>query len=273
MRLRFSYSFRFSRSDLRNVSIRIPIAAEHYAKNLKCHSDYPMKIFTKKGTIFSQIRFSSLPARVIQWDVDVSVRTLAEVGFGENWGNKEEYLPIDVQRYCKAETYWEVGTAAIQQAASKIDAADSKEIYSLVSKTFAFVRQSINFPEPQKDRFGALKALTRRFGDCDEFTDLFITILRTFGIPARRITGIFVRELEAENHAWAEVLLPRSQHWITMDPALGYFGQRSKHHFGRKIEDTVSTRNDVMVWWKEKRSARVKTDAAPPQILEAEETS
>jgi transglutaminase-like putative cysteine protease len=273
MRLQFAHSFRFSRSDLRNVLIRIPVAAEHYAKDLKCHSDYPMKIFVSKGNLFGQIRFSSLPARVIQWNVEMTVRTLEEVVSGRDWGNLGEYPAMDIQRYCKAETYWEVGTAAIQQAASKIRAGDSNEIFSLVSKAFAFVRRSIEIPERQKGRFGALKALKQQIGDCDEFTDLFITILRALEIPARRITGVFVRKPEVENHAWAEVLLPRSQHWITMDPALGYFGQRSRYHFGRKIESTISTRSDIIVKWKDRRSAHVKIDMAPPQILEAENTT
>ncbi|MFQ5979096.1 MAG: transglutaminase family protein [Candidatus Heimdallarchaeota archaeon] len=270
MRLRYSQTLRFSGTDLRNVSVRTPLAAEHYAKGLACHSDHPMKIFTKKGNIFGQISFSSLPARVVHWEVEISVRTIKEADPGRHWGNMEEYSPVDIQRYCQSEAFWEVGADAIQKTAHRISLGSDGNIYDLVRKTFAFVQQSIVVPEAQKDRFGALRTLARGLGDCDEFSDLFITILRALRIPARRITGVFVKGHQAEPHAWAEILLPRSSsRWLTMDPALGFFGRRSQYHFGRKIESTISTRSDIAVQWKGKKSARVQISVIPPDLLEA----
>jgi hypothetical protein len=55
-----------------------------------------------------------------------------------------------------------------------------------------------------------------------------------------------------------------------MDPALGFFAHRSCHHFGRKIEGTLSARNDVQVQWKGKKKARVQIDVEIPRLLEAD---
>jgi transglutaminase-like putative cysteine protease len=269
--LRFSHSFRFSRADLRDVLIRIPIAAEHYAKDLECFSDHPLKIFNAKGNIFGQINLSPLPSRIVRWNIDVSVKMSETKNLGQNWGRLDEYQRADLQRYCNASQYWEVRTEVIQRAARKIRAESSEDIYDLAGKTFSFVRQSIKSPEPQEKRFGALRALVGGFGDCDEFSDLFIAILRSLNVPARRITGIFINNQQAEPHAWAEILLPTNPpRWLTMDPALGFFAHRTCHHFGRKIEGTLSARNDVQVQWKGKKKAQVQIEVEIPQLLEAD---
>jgi len=270
MMLRFDHSFRFSQPNLRDVSIRIPIAAEHYAINLKCDSNQPMKTFNVKGNILGQLRFSSLSSKVVRWIVDISIRTFEKIESGSNWGKKSEYESSDVQKYCEAKKYWEINTETIQKAAIRITAESGDDIHQMIRKTFSFVRQSIKLPEPQDRRYGALRALSYGFGDCDEFTDLFVTLLRALRIPTRRITGVFAIGEKIENHTWAEVLLPYpSQHWATFDVALKYFAHRSCFHFGRKIESTSSTRDDVAVRWKGRKNASVNIDIAPPLVLSA----
>jgi transglutaminase-like putative cysteine protease len=55
-------------------------------------------------------------------------------------------------------------------------------------------------------------------GVCQDFTHLMIAILRSFGIPARYVSGYIHRaNKESQSHAWCEVWLP-DLGWLGVDP-------------------------------------------------------
>jgi hypothetical protein len=96
----------------------------------------------------------------------------------------------------------------------------------------------IKHPEKQEKRLGVDQALRTGSGDCDEFTDLFITLARIRGIPSRRLTGYFIHQTNAdpEPHAWAEILSP-SIGWTPIDIALHNIGNHTIHYVIDKIEE------------------------------------
>lgn len=64
--------------------------------------------------------------------------------------------------------------------------------------------------------------LRDRSGDCTEFADLYTTLARAVGLPARTVVGLAYRELAAPGfalHAWNEVAIDGVWHGI--DPAWG----------------------------------------------------
>ena len=55
-------------------------------------------------------------------------------------------------------------------------------------------------------------------GVCQDFTHLMIAVLRSFGVPARYISGYIHRpNHESQSHAWCEVWLPELG-WVGIDP-------------------------------------------------------
>ena len=63
--------------------------------------------------------------------------------------------------------------------------------------------------------------LTRGKGVCQDFTHLMIAVLRSFGVPARYVSGYIHREnKESQSHAWCEVWLPDIG-WTGFDPTNG----------------------------------------------------
>ena len=55
-------------------------------------------------------------------------------------------------------------------------------------------------------------------GVCQDFTHLMLAILRSFGIPARYVSGYIHRpNEESQSHAWCEVWLPECG-WVGIDP-------------------------------------------------------
>ena len=55
--------------------------------------------------------------------------------------------------------------------------------------------------------------LEQRFGHCWDYSDVFVTLTRAAGVPARQVLG-WVYGLSG--HVWAEVLI--DDQWVQIDP-------------------------------------------------------
>jgi len=76
--------------------------------------------------------------------------------------------------------------------------------------------------------------LKNEYGVCDEITNLFISLNRALGIPARFVSGIAYSDAIASgskwgNHGWAEVYFP-DYGWVSYDVTYGEFGYIDPTH-------------------------------------------
>jgi hypothetical protein len=91
---------------------------------------------------------------------------------------------------------------------------------------------------------GAAEALSTKSGDCSEFSSLMVALLRTIGIPARKVLGFSLVDEDASNpvpkfdvqvgdvwsysiaddnrpgHAWVQYYIPEIG-WVSADPTWG----------------------------------------------------
>jgi len=155
----------------------------------------------------------------------------------EPWGRISD-IPGDLQKkYGQSFTYWPVQSPAIRTVADE-HWFSTDDLFTWVHDAYRYISTRIKYPENQDKRLGADQALLAGIGDCDEFTDLFVTLSRTRGIPSRRLTGYFIRRVhaEAEPHAWAEILSP-TLGWIPVDIALHNIGSHTMKYVIDKIEE------------------------------------
>ena len=97
-----------------------------------------------------------------------------------------------------------------------------------------FVRDNIKFRENLDQRLGARLALKDGKGDCDEFSDLFITLCRISHIPARRVMGVLLTDAQNHSlHAWSEVYIPLYEQWVPFDVALDEFSSIRWNYLAR----------------------------------------
>lgn len=80
----------------------------------------------------------------------------------------------------------------------------------------------------------ASSVLSSRYGKCDEMTALFVSLVRSLGIPARFITGYAYSNSKLFDedwggHTWAEVFFPGSG-WAPFDVSYGQFGYVDAGH-------------------------------------------
>ncbi len=67
----------------------------------------------------------------------------------------------------------------------------------------------------------AATAFALKSGVCQDYTHIFCAAARTMGIPARYVSGHYVRaETQPAGHAWAEALVP-DLGWVGFDPTNG----------------------------------------------------
>lgn len=152
----------------------------------------------------------------------------------------------------KPDLYWEVDDEEIKSYTEKLSTPN--EIYNFVIKTFSYDYDRVR---KGAERFGAVDALKKpEEAICTEFTDLFITIARAAGIPAREINGYAYTANERLRplsliadilHAWPEYWDEKKQVWVPVDPTWGettggvdYFSKLDLSHFAFVIHGESS---------------------------------
>ncbi|MHA1214853.1 MAG: transglutaminase-like domain-containing protein [Candidatus Hodarchaeales archaeon] len=183
-------------------------------------------------------------------DIERIVRVFPEENItttSSDWGRISDLAEEFQKKYQTNEKFWQ--TKASVFTGLKYDWFEEEDdLKSWVIKTAKLVRSRIKNPQKQTERLGAYRAFQEQTGDCDEFTDLFITLARKRGIPSRRITGFYIenKPVKATAHAWAEIYSPKNG-WTTIDIAMGNIGRFTKNYVVLKIEEFNSDLPDYQV--------------------------
>lgn len=165
----------------------------------------------------------------------------------KKWGRITD-IPWMLQRKYKQNfSYWPL-TSTAAQGISQQHWFSTDDLLIWVREVSRYITVQIRYPEKQDKRLGAHHALITGSGDCDEFTDLFITLARIRGVPCRRLTGYFIhaQRNEAEPHAWAEFLSPLLG-WIPIDIALRNIGNHTANYVISKIEEFTPSLADYQI--------------------------
>jgi hypothetical protein len=172
-------------------------------------------------------------------------------------------IPNEIKvKYLNSQKYWETEASEIKDISNTL--FDSKiSVAKNAFKIYKFLTENYNYnfeigKDSQVERNGALKATKREaLMGCMEFTDSFIAIARSMGIPAREINGFAFSddptkkpinvEINASDklHSWAEFYDPNLG-WVQIDPTWGatseidYFTKLDLNHitFVRKGIDS-----------------------------------
>ncbi len=139
----------------------------------------------------------------------------------ENSAYSQLYQNRHLNAYLRDDEYWQVNSPLIKELSN---------YFSRPSQIFEYVISELDYDFEnlkQSERLGAIKALDLKSGVCTEFSDVFITLARASGIPARELQGFAFTEnkelftLAAENdvlHSWIEYWDQNQQIWIPADP-------------------------------------------------------
>lgn len=138
----------------------------------------------------------------------------------------EVLTEVKRKKYLATQPYWELNSKEIREAAKNLN--DAKDIYEYVVKTLSYNYDKV---AGNNERIGAKAALANPENSvCLEFTDLFIALARSKGIPARAIEGYAHTEndklrplslIKDVLHAWPEYYDDKKNAWVMVDPTWG----------------------------------------------------
>ncbi|MHA1971929.1 MAG: transglutaminase-like domain-containing protein [Candidatus Hodarchaeales archaeon] len=179
------------------------------------------------------------------------------IALSSDWGKISDLSEELRKKYQANEKFWPIKASIFRD--TKFDWFDEDDLKSWILKTAKFVRSRISTLQDHTERLGAYRAFKERAGDCDEFTDLFVTLARKRGIPSRRITGYYIESdsLKATPHAWAEIHSSKNG-WTTIDIAMGNIGRHTKNYVVLKLEEFNSDLPDYQV--KIEHDSKVDTE-------------
>lgn len=189
--------------------------------------------------------------------LEISVTGVAKISgkqINPDFGREIENIPSDlIKKYTEEEKFWEVSSPSIQKVASELKDSSlntvesAQKVYNYVTKNLTYDFEALE--KGLVERYGAEAALTQKGSwTCMEFTDLFITLTRAMGVPAREINGYAFTNNEIDKplsinlqggdvlHSWAEFYDP-FYGWIQVDPTWGstsgidYFTKLDTNHF------------------------------------------
>ncbi|KXK26968.1 MAG: Transglutaminase-like superfamily protein [candidate division WS6 bacterium OLB20] len=146
-------------------------------------------------------------------------------------GTLAEITADQVMEYTGPAEFWEVGAPQIQSLAADLRGSEMN-VYEIVEDTYRHVVDTIDYSEIKRfginERQGALKTLNGGAAVCMEYSDLFLTLTRAQGIPARAAFGYGydsrLPDNQQEAHQWVQVFMPGSGKWVSVDVTWGESG-------------------------------------------------
>jgi hypothetical protein len=135
--------------------------------------------------------------------------------------------------------YWPLRDPLLQELvrALKKNAINASQFIELA---FEFTNQKISY-QINNTREDAATTMKSRTGDCSEYSDLFVAILRAGKIPAKIVHGwtFELKTLSLQPHAWCEFFAPK-QGWLACDPTWGFLTGVSSQHIARHREGIIA---------------------------------
>ncbi len=161
----------------------------------------------------------------------------------------------ELKEYTQATEYIDVNEEIRDRAAEVVEG--ETDMYIATYKLGEWVRKNIDYDLNTLTTNAVQKSswvLLYRKGVCDEITNLFISMARSLGIPARFVSGVVYSNLayNFENHGWAEMYMPEHG-WVPFDITFGQYGWIDPSHV--KMDESVDSGEAAVTYtWKAKNA-------------------
>ncbi len=150
-------------------------------------------------------------------------------------------FPLDIEddSYTKPTEYIDINDD-IRAKAQEL-AYGEDDLYAVSFKVGEWVEQNIDYDLNTLTADAVQKSswvMQNKVGVCDELTNLFISMMRSLGVPARFVSGLAYSNIGYEwvPHGWAEVYFP-DKGWVPFDVTFKQFGWIDPSHIKLKVSE------------------------------------
>ncbi len=229
--LRLEFMGIVAQPESKNVATNLSMAVPFFpVQEIKIESSLPpieeitgLTVMISGPYVNQMIKANPYQQILSSTDKSVLVRTSATPS-GQRQGQ-----PGDTTRYLRATYEHPTGSAAVKSInplAYKTGLSAGEKVHELVNFVDQYLLNDYVFHSSNVSEI-----IKSKKGDCTEHTQLFVTLARLNGIPARGVYGLMYSFDEAGprfvGHQWAEVLVDGS--WKQVDPAWGEVDINATH--------------------------------------------
>ncbi|HID60581.1 MAG TPA: transglutaminase domain-containing protein [Hadesarchaea archaeon] len=191
----------------------------------------------------------------------VHVLKVSSVDLSVNPNSVGTTFPPELDLYTvPVDGLYESDNPAIQSLAQQLTDGITNPYYK-AKRVFDYLMENLDY-QLQQTEHGALWGLQMGKGDCTEFSNLFIALVRAVGIPAKSISGFGYlalytpetgKDIKELGHAWSIFYLP-GYGWAPADAVwpqhIGSFGKMDYAHIVGAVTDGRDAVNEQgeIVW-------------------------
>jgi len=179
----------------------------------------PSEIYTSNYTKYAKFLFTG-PANDFTLDINIEMEIFDYDLENAIAAAAQESAPAlnrqDHLKYSAGEKNIDTGDPSIVGAAEKFNETDQLK---LTRQIYDFVLENLYYQGYNPGDCGAAGALAKSGGDCTEYSDLFVTLCRVKGIPARVVEGYTADAAPSEmpmGHNWSEAYI-EGMGWVPFD--------------------------------------------------------
>jgi hypothetical protein len=195
-------------------------------------SPEPKSVFQDDaGNIFAEFEFSSDHSSQIQINGYAKVERIDDIDFAQVVTNIDQIPQHKIAKYTHAAPFWEVNSEPIEQKAEELK-GDLINTYDIALNVYEYIVNTIDYSDVKRfginERQGALKTLQGGSAVCMEYSDLYLSLMRSIGIPSRAVFGYGYDprypSTDQESHQWVQIYMPGFDDWVDVDVTWGESG-------------------------------------------------
>ncbi|MBI4095990.1 MAG: transglutaminase domain-containing protein [DPANN group archaeon] len=151
-------------------------------------------------------------------------------------------VPADLKKYTIPTEKTESNDPEIKKLANEL-ASGEDDAYVISFKIANWVQKNIDYDESAWQGVASAKdVLATKRGVCDEYTNIYMALMRSLGFPVRYKVGSVYTNIPSINnfqyHAWAEVWMP-DVGWVPFDTTFAEYGWLDPTHIEVMQSQTV----------------------------------
>jgi transglutaminase-like putative cysteine protease len=235
--------------EIRNIEIEIDVLSPQYLDGLSSYYQVKQLAIKPNPTEIRTDQYGNMKAvyKLARLDRDFLIKQIALVDFKDH-----QFTPSYSYKSNSSENHkkYLLPSAKIESNDPRI-LAKAKQLtegitdpYQKAKKIYEFVQMYLTYDNGVYANKGALSALTTGKGVCEEFASLMVALLRASGVPARTVSGYWLKSIDLQYsnsrhlledgsillskdnyehglHQWCEYYL-EGEGWIPAEPTVDY---------------------------------------------------